>query len=106
MRRRLTQLVLRASAYLLGAARLARDVVAYVQDDSGPRVRREQRVKSRDTPCVRGRNVEALAHIIHGPFADPTHGPLNALQSGQQQMTPRSHRGAGVAEVSFAGIDP
>jgi hypothetical protein len=65
----------------------ARDVVADVKHAPRARCRREQRVKCRDAPRVRRRNVETHADVIQPGLADPANARLQRLQRGQQQVT-------------------
>src|SRR5215475_473199 len=63
-----------------------RDVVAHMEHTRRSRRRRQQRIKRRHAPRIRGRNAEPHAHIVETRFADPTDARLKRLECGQQQV--------------------
>ena len=98
-----TEALLEGVAHLLGAACLAGDVGADVDDPLRARLGGEQRVERRDAVDVRRRHAEPPADVVERTGADPADPVVHRMQRLEHQVALRARLVAAVGPPMVEG---
>ena len=92
-------------AYLLGASKPARDVVADVGHGGRTRLRRKHRVEGGDAIRLGGRHGQALADVVQAGLRDLADAILEGMECGEKEIPSSARRVSAARHVPVeAGV--